>query len=323
MILFFSKGLFDPLKKIRVAIIGAGYMATEHIKAFSRLPRVQLTGITSRTRTRAEQLAEAYSELRVYDSIAQMHAATKADLVVVCVRELDLLGVCGQSFSFPWMHLVEKPLGHDLREARTIHQMSLDRQARVYAAFNRRFYSSTLQAVKLLEGDGSRRMVTILDQEDTDGARASGQPEAVVENWMFANAVHLIDLFHVFCRGNLETVRPLQPWRGLATELVVGELVYDSGDIGLYQALWNRPGPWSVAVSTCNRRLEMRPVEKVAEQLAGSRVNREQEQDPLDRDFKPGLFRMAAVRGEKHALTTIDDSLQSMELVAALYGKTG
>jgi len=256
-----------------------------------------------------------------------MHAHTQADLVVVCVRELDLLGVVGKTFSLPWVHLVEKPLGHDLQEARIIHRMSLERQSKVYAAFNRRFYSSTRIALNQLEADDSRRLVSILDQEDAVSARASGQPEAVVENWMFANAIHLIDLFHIFCRGNLESVRPIQPWRGLSTELVLGELTFDSGDIGLYQAVWNRPGPWSVAVSTRDRRLEMKPVEKVTEQLAGSRVSRELDLDPVDGECKPGLVRMAeaavaAVRGENHCLPTIEASLRSMELVAALYGKT-
>lgn len=315
------------MNEVRVAIVGAGYMATEHAKAFSRLPGVHLAGITSRTLARAARLADNHPSLQVFDSIEEMHARTQADLVVVCVRELDLLGVVGKTFSLPWVHLVEKPLGHDLQEARIIHRMSLERQSKVYAAFNRRFYSSTRIALNQLEADDSRRLVSILDQEDAVSAHASGQPEAVVENWMFANAIHLIDLFHIFCRGNLETVRPIQPWRGLSTELVLCELTFDSGDIGLYQAVWNRPGPWSVAVSTRDRRLEMRPVEKVTEQLAGSRVSRELDLDPVDGECKPGLFRMAeaavaAVRGENHCLPTIEASLRSMELVAALYGKT-
>lgn len=315
------------MSEVRVAIVGAGYMATEHAKAFSRLPGVHLAGITSRTLSRAARLADDYPGLQVFDSIEEMHARTQADLVVVCVRELDLLEVVGKTFYLPWVHLIEKPLGHDLQEARIIHRISLERQSKVYAAFNRRFYSSTRNALKQLEGDDSCRMVTILDQEDTVGARASGQPEAVVENWMFANSIHVIDLFHVFCRGNLETVRPILPWRGLSTELVLGELAFDSGDIGLYQAVWNRPGPWSVAVSTRDRRLEMRPVEKVTEQVAGSRVSRELELDQADSECKPGLIRMAeaavaAVRGENHCLPSIEASLRSMELVAALYGKT-
>jgi hypothetical protein len=107
---------------------------------------------------------------------------------------------------------------------------------------------------------------------------------------------------------------------------VSGEVVFDSGDVGLYQAVWNRPGPWSVTVSTKTKRLEMRPLEKLTWQPAGSRVAQEVEIDPVDRDFKPGLFRMAeaavaAVCGLPNELPTIECSLRSMDLVASLYGK--
>lgn len=314
------------MKEVKVALIGAGYMAAEHARAFSRLEGVTLAGICSRTRSRAAKLAEQHPSARVFASIAEMHGETGADLVVTAVRELDLAGVCRQSFLFPWTHLIEKPLGHDLAEARALSQMSLEKGSRVYAAFNRRFYSSTLQGRAALQGETSPRLVTILDQEDPVSALAAGQPRAVVENWMFANSIHVIDLFRVFCRGNPATVRPMLPWQGLGTELVSGEVVFDSGDVGLYQAVWNRPGPWSVTVSTKTKRLEMRPLEKLTCQPAGSRVAQEVEIDPVDRDFKPGLFRMAeaavaAVRGLPNELPTMECSLRSMELVASLYGK--
>jgi predicted dehydrogenase len=316
---------FEP-RLVNIAIIGAGNMASEHCKAFGRLGCVQLVGIYSRTRHRAESLANKYSIIRVFDSIDEMYFETKADLVLICVKELELIQVCKKSFHFPWMHLIEKPIGHDVAEARTLRQMSLEQDARVYAAFNRRFYSSTLQAMAGLQGETSPRLVSILDQEDPVSALAAGQPKAVVENWMFANSIHVIDLFRLFCRGNPTTVRPMLPWRGLGTELVSGEVVFDSGDVGLYQAVWNRPGPWSVTVSTKTKRLEMRPLEKLTCQLAGSRVAQEIEIDPVDLEFKPGLVRMAegavaAVRGLPTELPTIECSLASMELVAALYGK--
>jgi hypothetical protein len=115
------------------------------------------------------------------------------------------------SFLFPWSHLIEKLLGHDLEEARALSQMSLEQGSRVCAAFNRRFYSSTLQGRAGLEEENSPRLVTILDQEDPVSALEAGQPQAVVENWMFANSIHVIDLFRVFCRGNPATVRPMLP----------------------------------------------------------------------------------------------------------------
>ncbi len=42
----------------KVAFVGAGYMGTEHAKAFADVPGVELSGIFSRTRERAEKLAK-------------------------------------------------------------------------------------------------------------------------------------------------------------------------------------------------------------------------------------------------------------------------
>ena len=45
---------------LKVAFVGAGYMATEHMRAFASLPDVEIAGIYSRTRERAEKLAALY-----------------------------------------------------------------------------------------------------------------------------------------------------------------------------------------------------------------------------------------------------------------------
>ena len=46
-------------RKIKVAFIGAGNMAKEHIKAFSSLENVELTGIFSRTKEKSEALTQS------------------------------------------------------------------------------------------------------------------------------------------------------------------------------------------------------------------------------------------------------------------------
>ena len=45
----------ELLTPVRVAVISAGYMAGEHLQAFSALPDVELVGIHSRSNTKAEQ----------------------------------------------------------------------------------------------------------------------------------------------------------------------------------------------------------------------------------------------------------------------------
>ena len=310
---------------LRVAFIGAGYMASEHLRAFAACPDVQLVGIHSRSAARAHELAAAYPGLEVCFTIDELHARTAADLVVVAVPELACLPVCEQAFRYDWTLLIEKPVGHTLAEARQIEQLAATHTAQAYVALNRRFYGSTLQFQQALQPIEAPRLVTILDQEDPAAALAAGQPPEVVRHWMFANSIHLIDYFSLLCRGEHLDSQVLTPWKPDAPGPVIAQLRFSSGDIGLYQAVWNAPGPWCVAVSTPSLRAELRPIEQLGLQHAGSRQVQFQPADPLDQQFKPGLLRQAqaviqAARGEVTALPTLAEANRSMALVASIYG---
>src|SRR3546814_10789651 len=92
-----------------VAIVGAGNMAREHIKAFSARPGVRVAGIHSLTRSRAEVLSAEFGIAMVSDDIDALWQATRADLVVVAVPELALNAVAKAVFARDWAVLLEKP----------------------------------------------------------------------------------------------------------------------------------------------------------------------------------------------------------------------
>ena len=48
------------IKKIKIAIIGAGYMADEHLKVLTKLQNVELVGIFNRTKKNAMKLKKKY-----------------------------------------------------------------------------------------------------------------------------------------------------------------------------------------------------------------------------------------------------------------------
>lgn len=314
------------MKSIKIAFVGAGYMATEHARAFSGLPGVTLAGVFSRTRTRAEQLAAAYPGMVVCDSVSELHARTRADLVVVTVKELSMGAIAAECFAFPWAALLEKPAGYDLADATGILDAASKADSKAYVALNRRAYSSTRQALARLADNSGPRFVKVMDQQDQQAARdIYKEPPEVVRNYMYANSIHLIDYFCVFGRGEVTGVVPVLPWTPEKPAIVVSKIEFSSGDVGLYEGVWNGPGPWAVSVVTSKERLEMRPLEQVSLQLRGERKVAALDLDPDDTAFKPGLRyqamqAVAAVRGEPHHLPTLADSWQSMNLVARIFG---
>ena len=181
------------MKKWKIAIVGAGYMAQEHAKAFASIPGVEIVGICSRTPARAEALDALYSA-KAFSSIDTMWSDTIADAVVVAVNELSMYSVCESVCAHSWLGLREKPVGVDLAQAESILAMSRRSGSRAFVALNRRSYSATRQALAELAVDESPRLISVLDQQDMASARNSGQPDEVVRNYMYANSIHLVDL---------------------------------------------------------------------------------------------------------------------------------
>ncbi len=297
------------------------------MRAFAGLPDVAISGVYSRTRARAEKLAASHG-MQVYDSVAELYNGTGADLVVVTVTELSMAEVAAACFAHPWTVLLEKPAGYDLADATRISDAAARAKSRAFVAFNRRAYSSTRQALGLLRGHASERFIKVVDQQDQQAAMlVNKQPELVARNYMFANSIHLIDYFRVLARGEVAGVEPIIPWKPERPGLVLARINFTSGDVGLYEGIWNGPGPWIVSVNTPEQRIEMRPLEQVSVQLRGTRAVTQLEIDGDDKTYKPGLRyqakqAVAAARGQSADLATIGDSWRSMKLVADIFGLT-
>lgn len=308
----------------KIAIVGAGYMSHEHIRAFQDVPGIAITGIHSRTRARAEACALEFGIHNVCDSISELYDRSVADLVVVSVPELSTNEVCRACFEYPWTALIEKPVGYDVTDAEQIEAAARSKGRRAYAALNRRHYHSThAVAIDVAQLSGPR-LIKVQDQEAPTAALQSGQPKRVVDNWMYANSIHLIDYFSIFGRGKVVDVVPIIRWNPRQPRYVVATIGFDSGDMGLYEAIWDGPGPWAVSVNAQDKRWEMRPLEKAAYQLTGKRVLQMIDDDVWDTQFKPGLRRQAelAVRaalGQPTNLPTLQDALISMRLTQAIY----
>jgi predicted dehydrogenase len=312
-------------KRCRVAFVGAGYMASEHLKAFKDIAGVELAGIYSRTTERAEKLAQEFGVARVCKSVDELYQKTEADLVVVSVPELSTRAVVEQCLRHPWTSLIEKPVGYDVEQASAIAAAAKEAGRRAFVALNRRHYSSTLTVQEDLAKSNEQRFIHVQDQADLIAAAESGQPELVLKNWMYANSIHVIDYLSMLGRGSVTEVQPMFRWNPQAPGFVAAKIVFSSGDIGLYQAVWNAPGPWAIAVTTHAKRWEIRPLEQASYQLNGTRKIEAVTPHPWDKEFKPGLRRQAelaveaALGGAAQGLPTLDDALASMRLAQAIY----
>ena len=310
---------------IKLAVIGAGNMARCHMEVMARLPDVQISGIFSRTEWSSKALAASFGVDFIARSISELYAFTKADGVVIAVNETSTELVMSEALKYPWKLLIEKPVGLDLKSTERILLLAVGKRADVFVAMNRRHYSSTKKALQLLETIKGQRVVQIHDQEDPKHALANGRDKRVCDQWHFANSIHLIDLFHVFCRGDVASVQNVVPWSpGYEAKITHSIIQFDSGDLGIYHSIWNGPGPWSVTIDTSKKRIEMRPLEKLFIQNYPSRQLEKVELSPVDNNLKPGFFEQmknftSALRNDNCELLDLRSYLRAVSLTDKLF----
>ncbi len=308
----------------RIAFVGAGAMAREHARAFANIDDVVLAGIHSRTRDKAQKLAGELGIKEVCLSVPELYERTRADLVAVAVPELSARPVSEASFAFPWAVLMEKPAGYNLSDAEGIATAAKAKKRRVWVGLNRRSLSSTRAVLADLGQNEGPRFIHVQDQQSLSAAAAIGHPPEVVANWMFANSIHVIDYLSFLGRGELTSVRAVWPWRRDESTVVLAAVEFASGDRGIYEGIWQGPGPWAVTITTPARRWELRPLEQAAFQNSGERRLNPVEVHAWDREFKPGFRLQAqavidALHGKPSHAVTLDESLRTMRLIAEIF----
>ena len=221
--------------------------------------------------------------------------------------------------------LVEKPGAILYKDINSICNSAKEKNANVYVAYNRRFYTSVLEAKKIIEKDGG---VTSFNFEFTEwGFKiepiVEHKSELIKETWLLQNSTHVIDLafflggkpkqMSCFTEGKL-------PWHKTGC-IYAGAGVTEEGVLFSYGANWDAPGRWAVEILTSEHRLYLKPMEELQIQNKGSvAVEKVEIDDMLDKKFKPGFYREveAFLYGKNiEFMQTIEEQRESFKV----YGK--
>jgi predicted dehydrogenase len=311
---------------LKLAFIGAGFMAREHIKAFESLENVDIVGIHSRTSSKAEALAADYNIPLVATSISELYQEGMPDLVVVSVSIVPARDILLECIEHGIALLTEKPVALDYEQSMEVRDAAKAAGVPIWVGLNRRCYSATLNALSDLEVNSGPRIIQVFDQQDREFAVNAGHPQAVVDNWMYAGSIHLVDYLLTFGRDAVSGVDIHHSYDPKAPKLVNATVRFDSGDIGIYMAVWDAPGPWACHVTTPEVRWEMQPLEDARCCKRGSRQWDSISRSDADNDFKAGVLVqaeavIAAIRnGDSSLVVDIDEAMRTTKLIADIYG---
>lgn len=314
-------------KKNKIAIIGAGGMADEYLKVLSKLNNIRIVGICNRTKHKSLRLKKKYPIEKVFNKINQMYNETKPDGVIVALSPDILKKKIKEIFSPNYKYLIEKPVGLNLKESNYIKKIVKEKKINAYVALNRRYFTSTKYLLKKIKCNKNiKRIVEVEDQED-QLLNKTIFSKKILDNYMFVNSIHLIDYFNLFCRGNVNKIVRVKNWENKKKNIFTSYLHYSSGDLGIYRAVWNMPGPWSVKVYVKNGYYKLSPVEKIFYRKNNSRKDKKINIDyKNDRIFKPGLKLqledfLNVINDKKNNLPTLDISNNLMSLISKIYKK--
>ncbi|MTI84034.1 MAG: Gfo/Idh/MocA family oxidoreductase [Firmicutes bacterium] len=190
--------------------------------------------------------------------------------------------------------LVEKPAGLDLNEIAKLKKAAENFNARVYVAYNRRFYASVLTALDIIENDGGVSSFSFEFTELSHKIVKLKKSERVKRQWFWANSTHVIDMAF-FLGGKPKEICCYSTggtdWHPSASSFSGAGKTAKSA-LFSYNANWEAPGRWGIEVLTPNCRLVFRPLEQLHVQKLGSfSVESIHIDDKLDIAFKPGLYR--------------------------------
>jgi len=220
--------------------------------------------------------------------------------------------------------LVEKPGGLDADEIERVAALATGNSAKVFVAYNRRFYAATIAARKIIAADGGVSSFSFEFTEWSHVIEPLVKPPIVKERWFLANSTHVVDLAFFLGGNPLEMssyVAGALSWHPVAAAFA-GAGIAEAGAVFSYQANWAAPGRWGVEVLTRAHRLILRPMEQLHVQTLGSvAINRLDIDDRLDLEFKPGLYRQVETFLSSEPSSDLLTIADQRDRVARIYGR--
>lgn len=305
-------------------LIGAGPMAADYARVLDAL-KVPLTVIGRGSRS-AETFAQKTGVAALHGGLdaflASSPAPARRAIVSVGVEALApttrLLLEQGVS-----QILVEKPGALHKRELDELVDLAARKSAKVFVAYNRRMFASTLRARQMIASDGGVQSMHFEFTEWNHVIRDLTKADGVKPAWLLANSTHVIDLafhlgglpvdWHAYTRGALA-------WHP-ASSMFSGAGVTDRDVLFSYQANWDAPGRWSLEVLTAHNRLIFKPMETLQVMRKGSvAIETVEIDDRIDKAYKPGLHEQVRrfLAGEFDDLCALEEQARNWALYSRI-----
>lgn len=307
------------MKKIKVLLVGTGNIAKEHYRAFSNFKKFNFLGVVGRDGKKLKKFAKEFEIPTYSKNLEELHLKLNPDLVIVAISINNTYEVCKKLSKFDSKIFVEKPLGYNYQETLKLYKLFNNRKKDLFIALNRRHYETTRTIQGEIKNKSGNRTVIVNDQAILKTLKDKF-PSKVIRNYMYANSIHLIDYFTIFCRGSLKKITSFNRF-DKEPYFVNSKLYFTSGDIGIYSAIYDRESPWYLSVFVDESIYVLKPLEKI---FSNKKIKIKKIKFSDDKKYKPG-FKLQAKEvlnffdKSKHNLPNQEEYFKTVKLIKKIY----
>jgi len=251
---------------------------------------VRVAGMTSRTISKAEKLANSFQIDQVYDGVAALVQKCAPDGVMVLVSANQIYDVAVNLIPAGIPLFLEKPPGLVPEQTKTLVELADKYSTKNMVGFNRRYYSIFHKGIELINQNGGLLGVAVEGHERFWKIVDRDIPNEIRENWIYANSTHTIDLLQLF-GGKVEQINALKKsLKEKNGDQFVASMKFESGALGTYTSHWFSPGGWSVTLYGEGVTVKFKPLEKGLWYDTDFNEN-EISPDEMDVKYKSGFYR--------------------------------
>ena len=138
----------QPKNKLRIAIVGCGKIADQHVAAVQRLSDCAIVSVCDREMLMADQLASRFGIQECYADLAECIARSKPDVIHITTPPQSHFTLAKQSLEAGCHVYLEKPFTVTAMEAENIIRLAQGRTLKITAGHNLQF---TLEMLRMRE----------------------------------------------------------------------------------------------------------------------------------------------------------------------------
>ena len=224
----------NPLRVIRVAMIGAGSMASRvHYPSLAALPGVEFAGICDIDPRRLNLIGDQYGIAQRFDDYRRMIEAVSPDAVYAIGPPHHMYDVWTWCLRQGLNLFVEKPLGLTLHQARALTYLAEKHGCITQVGFQRRSspLAGLLRDTCLEHGPIEHAVVRFF--------KHAPEPFLGAASHILDDSVHAIDTLRWLCGGELVDIDiNTRRLRTPDVNFIAAQMLFDSGAVGTLHNNW-------------------------------------------------------------------------------------